>query len=470
MTAPTEPAVDPSAALDAVDRHLDEFVDRLRDLCRLRSRRQEPAGMAAAAQFVAEELRQWGGTADIVEWENSYPYVLGEIDGGPRRLLHFLHYDVEIEPTGDESAWTSPPYAAEIRQGRLFARGVADDKGALMSRIHAVAAWRLAGLTPPVTSIFLIEGKRRLDSPGLPSFVRRHADRLASDGTLWENSWSDALGRPLLKLGEKGLLYLTLSVRTLNRDLTSQNAALLPSASHRLVAALASLHHPDGRVRVPGFYTDVRPVTAQERQLLDQIEFDGEFLRRRSGVTGFVGGVDDREATSVVRTVPTLTIAGVETGDNRPDVTLGLPSQATAKVEIRLVAGQRPERILRSVEEHLREQGFADVRVEVVASNAPNATDHRDPFVALVADAARRAYGHEPVIEPYTTWVGNQAALGDRPIVGIGVSRADSGFDGPDENVRIDDYRSGIRHVVEIMAAMADGGARRPTDDEGALR
>ncbi|WP_432826160.1 M20/M25/M40 family metallo-hydrolase [Dactylosporangium sp. CA-092794] len=463
MTAP----VDTQAVLDAVDRHLDEFVARLQALCRLRSRRQDPEGMLAAVHRIADELRHWGGTADIVEWPDSYPYVLGEIGGGSRRLLHFLHYDVEIEPTGDDSAWTSPPYAAQIRDGRLYARGVADDKGALMSRIHAAAAWRAAGLTPPVTSIFLIEGKRRLDSPGLPSFARHHAGRLASDGTLWENSWCDSQGRPLLKLGEKGLLYLTLSVRTLRRELTSQNAALLPSASTRLVAALASLHAPDGRVRVPGFYESARPASPAERELLSRIEFDGEFLRRRSGVTAFAGELDDREAAVAVRTVPTLTIGGIEAGDNRPDVTLGLPAVATAKVEARLVAGQRPDHVLRAIEDHLRAEGFPDVEVAVVASNAPYHTDHRDPFVALVADAARRAYGRDPVIEPFTTWVGNQAALGDRPIVGIGVSRADSGFDGPDEHVRIDDYRLGIRHVVEIMAAMADAGAGR-TDQQGA--
>ena len=119
--------------------------------------------------------------------------------------------------------------------------------------------------------------------------------------------------------------------------------------------------------------------------------------------------------------------------------------------------GQDPRRVLDSVRKHLADSGFSDVDIEVMATSRPNLTDHRDPFVTLVADAARRVYGTEPVVEPYTQWIGNQGVLAGRPIVGVGVSRADSGVDGPNEQIRLDDYRDGIRHVIEVMAAM--GGA-----------
>ena len=139
----------------------------------------------------------------------------------------------------------------------------------------------------------------------------------------------------------------------------------------------------------------------------------------------------------------------------RDDVTLGIPSTASAKLEIRLVPGQDPDQVLAAIRTHLAATGFGDLDIEVMATSRPNVTDHRDPFVALVADAARRVYGTEPVIEPYTQWIGNQGVIAGRPIVGVGVSRADSGVDGPNENIRLDDYRAGIKHVVEVMAAMA---------------
>jgi acetylornithine deacetylase/succinyl-diaminopimelate desuccinylase-like protein len=446
---------DTRAAFEAVDANFDAFVAELQQLCRIRSRRQEPEQMAAAAQFIKGSVERWGGAAEVIAWEHSHPYVLGEVAGGDKALLHFLHYDVEVEPSGDDADWISPPYAAEIHDGRLYARGVADDKGALMSRIHAAAAWRLAGQPPPVTSRYIFEGKQWLHSPGLGSFVRAHADRLASDGTLWENSWLDNDGRPLLKLGEKGILYLRLTVRTLSRELTSQNTALLPAATTRLASALAQLQGPDGAVTVPGFADGARQPTPEERRLLEEVAFDGEFLRRRAGVDEFLGGLDDRQAALAIRTRPTLTVTGFSGGDMRDDVTLGLPATAQAKLEIRLVPGQDPEHVLAALRKHLADTGFGDVQVEVMATSRPNITDHRDPFVGLVADAARRVYGVEPVIEPYTQWIGNQGVLADRPIVGIGVSRADSGIDGANEHIRLEDYRAGIKHVIEVMAALA---------------
>jgi acetylornithine deacetylase/succinyl-diaminopimelate desuccinylase-like protein len=215
---------------------------------------------------------------------------------------------------------------------------------------------------------------------------------------------------------------------------------------------------PDGDVLVPGFADGVRPPTEQERALLREVPFPGDFLKQRAGVARFTGDLDDVAAGEAVRVKPTLTITGIEGGDLRDDVTLGIPATATAKVEIRLVAGQDPEDALAKLTAHLKASGFDDVEVHEMARSRPNMTDANDPWVALVADAARRTYGTEPVVEPYTIWIGNQGVLAGTPIVGVGVSRADAGIDGPNEYIRLDDFKAGIKHVIEVMAAMA--GAR----------
>jgi len=446
---------DVEAALAAVDEHFEEFVTELQELCRIRSRRHEPDQMVATADFIARSLERWGGSATVVPWEHSHPYVIGEVAGGAPRLLHFNHYDVEVEPTGDEDQWIVPPYAGEVVDGRLYARGVGDDKGALMSRIHAAAAWRLSGQEPPVTSRYLIEGKQWLHSPGLGSFVEAHREQLAADVALWENSWLDSDGRLLLKLSEKGVLYLRLSVATISRELTSQNTALLPSATARLVSALAALVDDDGDCRVPGFADGVEEPTPRIRELLEALPFDVDFLLDRAGVTRFRHDEDAVAAAAAIRMRPTLTITSIEGGDSSDDVTLGIPARAAAKVEIRLVAGQDPDAVLSAIEKHLVAEGFGDVTVEVMAVSRPNRTDPDDPFVDLVGRTAREVYGTEPVIEPYTQWIGNQGVLAGIPIVGVGVSRADSGIDGPNENIRLDDYRDGIRHVIAVMAELA---------------
>jgi acetylornithine deacetylase/succinyl-diaminopimelate desuccinylase-like protein len=447
--------IDREAAFAAVDQHFDEFVAELQELCRFRSRRHEPEQMALTADFIAESVRRWGGTSDVVPWDDSHPYVIAEVAGGPRRLLHFTHYDVEVEPTGDDAEWIVPPYAGEVVDGRLYARGVADDKGVIMSRIHAAAAWALSGQVPPVTSKFIFEGKQWLHSPGLGSFVEAHRERLESDAALWENSWLDNEGRLLLKLSEKGVLYLRLSVRTIARELTSQNTALLPAATARLVGALSTLLDQDGDCVVPGFYDGAETPDADEQALLAALPFDSEYLLTRAGVDGFRHGEDSVAAASAIRTKPTLTISGLEGGDRRDDVTLGIPDHAWAKLEIRLVAGQDPQAVLEALARHLQTVGYGDVTIDVMAMSRPNRTSFTDPFVTLVGDAARDVYGTEPVLEPWTQWIGNQGVLAGLPIVGVGVSRADSGIDGPNENIRLDDYRNGIKHVIAVMAAMA---------------
>lgn len=441
------------AALAAADEHLDDFVEELQALCRIPSRRWQPEAMEQAATFVAASIRRHGGMADCVPWPESFPYVLGEISGGPARLLHFNHYDVEIEPVGDDDELAYPPFAAEIHDGKLYARGSADDKGALMSRIHAAAAYRLAGVPLPVTVRFIAEGKRWLHSPGLPSFAREHADRLAADGILWENSWIDEDGRPLLKLGEKGLLYIMLHCRRMARAGSSQNAAVLPNAAAELVAALATLHGPDGAWTVPGYETDVRELDDLERRLLQEVPFEVDPLLERMGLAQLTGAATAEEAAYAVRARPTVTLTGFDGGDTRHDVTLNLPATATAKLEIRLVPDQTPERVLDLLRAHLDRAGHGGVDIDVLAATHPHRTPPTDPFVQLVAEAAERTYGRPPVVEPATPLVGNQASLAVAPIVGVGVGRAWAASD-TNQHIYLEDYRNGVHHVIRVMAAM----------------
>ena len=439
----------------ALDENLDEFIAELMELCRFRSRRWEDEQMQLTAEWLKANIESHQGTAELVPWELSHPYVLAEMGNAERRLLHFTHYDVEVEPTGDEDQWLNPPYEPAIRDGAVYARGIGDDKGAIMSRIHAVAAWIKAGYEPPVTAVFMIEGKKALHSPGMGSFAKAHAHQLRSHGTLWENSWVDGAGRPLLKLGEKGILIVQLRCTTLNREVTSQNAALLNAATTRLVKALATLQDEAGDPAIEGFFDGVRPITEAERELLNELTFAGDFLRERTGVTEFRHGIDDKGAVEATRIIPTLVISGIEGGNNSYDVTLGVPGEATAKLEFRLVNGQDPVTMLGHLRAHLDAPGYSDIEIDVIGQSSPNGTDFDNPFVELCAETAERVYKTKPVIEPYTTWIGNQGSVGPRPVVGIGVSRVESSIDGPNENITIEDYRNGTAHVIEIMAAMA---------------
>lgn len=446
-----------TAVWAAIDDSFERYLVELEDFCRLRSRREEHDAMLATKEWVRRRLDVLGATVREVPSERAYPYLLGSVGAGPRSLLNFNHYDVEVEPPGPDEAWTTPPFEPARRNGRMYARGIADDKAALLSRVHVVDAFAAAGIELPVEVRFLFEGKRTLGAPAIGEIIDANQEFVRADGALWENSWSDFEGRPLLKLGEKGILYLELRSQLLDRALSSQSAVLLPQAAARLAAAAAALtEHVDGR-HIPGFSEAARPWSEADAAALAALPFDPDYLVERAGeaVRERLAAVES--PALAVRTVPTIVLSWIHAGPPEGSVALGVPATAGAGIEIRLVPGQTTAGVRASVEAFLAERGFADdVTIEVRRAGEPEATDSTGWFAQLVAAAAARAYATEPVLEASTVWIGTRAlvaALGV-PIVGVGIARPDASVDGPDEHIIIEDYRLALRHLAAIVIAM----------------
>lgn len=446
------------AVWDAIDASFDGYLDELEELCRFRSRREEPDGMLATKEWIERRLRALGASIEVVESACAYPYLLARVGTGERSLLNFNHYDVEVEPPGPDEAWTTPPYEPARRDGRMFARGIADDKAALLSRIHVVDAFVKAGVELPVEVRFLIEGKRTLGAPALAEVVDCFPDFVRADGALWENSWSDFDGRPLLKLGEKGILYLELRCRALDRDLSSQNAILLPQAAARVTAAVAALtRSTDGR-HVPGFLESVTPWGEIDAATLAAMPFDREYLIGRAGesLRESLTAVDAPAYT--VRTSPTIVLSWIHAGPPAGSVALGVPAECSAGIEVRLVPGQTTDGVLAAFRSFLAGEGLdTGLEIEVRRAGEPESTDSSGWFAGVVATAAELAHGVPPVLEATTVWIGTRAlvAAAGVPVVGVGIARPDSGVDGPDENILIEDYRLALRHLAAIIVGMA---------------
>ena len=456
-TPPSEGAV--AALLDAADGLAEAWLADLVDLCRLRSRREEPDGMLATADWVTSRLERLGATVERVELDGAYPYVLGDLaadrDDAPV-LLNFNHYDVEVEPPGPDEAWTTPPFEPTVRDGRLYARGVADDKAALLSRIHAAELLAATGHGRPVHVRFLFEGKRTLGRPVLGDLVAARPAWVECDGALWENSWTDLGGAPVLKFGEKGLLLLSLRLRRLERDLSSQNAVLLPQAAAELAAAVAALTETVDGSHIPGLVDAVRPWSADELEGASRLTFDREFVIGRAGgaAAARIGSVEDPPLA--IRSRPTIVLTAFHAGPPPGSAALGLPAEASATLELRLVADQTTEGALRAVRDLLDARGHGDVEIEVLRRGEPEQTATSTAFGRLVIDTARSVYAAEPVAEPCSIWIGTRALVAARgtPVVGVGIGRPDASIDGPDEHIRLADYRLGVAHVAAVMLGM----------------
>jgi acetylornithine deacetylase/succinyl-diaminopimelate desuccinylase-like protein len=446
--------------LDAhIDAHLDHYIEQLSRLCAQPSVSAQNFGIDECAALVAAMLGEEGFLAEIMP-SDGYPVVYGEAAGETdKTLLLYLHYDVQ--PPEPLDLWESPPFELTRRGDRLYARGVSDDKGHIITRLAALAAVRdvMGGL--PCRIKWVVEGEEEIGSPSMEAFVARHRDKLAADACIWEFGGVDFEGNPTLTLGMRGIFYVELSVRTAAKDAHSGlGGSLFANAAWRLTWALGSLKDAAEHIRIPGFYEDVRPASARDLALLARLPDQFDAVKTAYQLNGFLRGETDPERLKHMAVFePTCTICGLTAGYQGPGSKTVQPAEARAKVDFRLVPDQDPHDIAAKLRAHLDGEGFADVAVKVLGAEHPAKVDPDDPFVRLTAKTAASIYGREPVIEPI---IGGSGPL--YPFVqelGVPVVSAGIGYPGgqahaPNEHIVLSHLRNGIRHTARIIAGFAD--------------
>jgi len=450
-----------------IDSHREAAIASLQRFCRQPSISAQNRGMQDMAELVADSLRDLGAETSLVPTQG-FPVVVGRLAGEcTTRLAIYDHYDVQ--PPDPLEAWSVPPFEAALRDGRLYARGVADNKGNLVARLWAVRAWREVHGTLPCGVTFLVEGEEEIGSPSLGAFARTHQDLLQADGCLWEAGARNAQGTITITAGLKGILYVELRVQTLAYDLHSSYAPLAPSAAWRLVEALGSLHEPSGSVRIPGFYDAVRSPTEAERRLMARYPIETPVLRQNWHSDQLLGPGDDPAVlTEHLLYAPTCNICGLWSGYQGPGGKTVLPATAGAKLDFRLVPDQDPQTILTQLERYLSEQGFGDVEVHTLeAPSRPAQSSLETPLVAALVRAAHFVYGIEPHVLPRRPGSGPMEELCQRyglPVVnGAGVGYDGSRVHGPDEHIRLEDFVLNIKLIAVLLAEFAaqDAGSTR---------
>lgn len=445
------------ADLTAVDRWLETNLDQsLEELGRLVAQPSVVAqklGIEPCADLVASMLRARGFTTDVLPTGGS-PVVVAERGGrSDRTLVIYNHYDVQ--PPEPLELWTSPPFEATRRDGKLYGRGISDDKGHLVARLHAIDALLASGGELPCRIKFVVEGEEEVGSVHMPGFLAREKDRLRGDACLWEFGYVDPDERPLLHAGLRGICYVELRVRTAAHDAHSGiGGSIFPNAAWRLTWALASLKGPDERIRIPGHYDKVRAPSARDRELMAKTkDRTGEF-RELYGVQRFIRGLEGEDLKIAEVFEPTCTICGITAGYQGPGSKTVLPAYASAKVDFRLVPDMMPEDVFRSLRAHLDAQGFEDVETVLLGGTGPGRTDPDHPFLALVSRTAEPVYGVTSQIVPMIGGSGpthSFISILGLPIATAGMGYADTRAHAPDENIRIDHYLKHAKHVVRIL-------------------
>jgi acetylornithine deacetylase/succinyl-diaminopimelate desuccinylase-like protein len=441
-----------------IEEHLAESLEDLRRLTAIPSVSSKHEGIAEAAEFVRNLLAGAGFAAKILP-TSGHPVVYGDSDSdvsgnngeSGKTMLLYNHYDVQ--PAEPLDLWESPPFELTERDGRVYARGVSDDKGQLISRLAAIRAVRAVTGGLPERVKFLVEGEEEISSPSLEPFIEENRELLASDACVWEFGGVDPEGRPEVVLGLRGILYVEYRVRTLSRDAHSGNAHNFPNAAWRLVRALNTIQGHDGRILIPGFYDDVRGPTDTDLQLLAAAPSSEEFNREHFGVKEFINGHTGMDYKTAVYE-PTANIAGIGAGWQGQGSKTVIPAYAMAKMDFRLVPDQNPDDLFAKLRKHLDEQGFGDVEVVKLGGERAAVTPGDDPFVQLTARLASEVYGKPAVIDPLIGGTGPVypfRAFLHTPIVTLGPGDPLSNAHSPNESMSIEHFLLGTKHMARLL-------------------
>ncbi len=436
-----------------IDGRREDILSQLLDFLRIPSVSTDPehgADIRATAGWVADRLREAGPLAVELLETGGHPVVYAEWLGVPGRptVLVYGHYDVQpADPLGE---WRSPPFSPEIRDERIYARGVSDDKGPMFIPIKTAEAFFATGGRLPINVKFLLEGEEEIGSPHLAEFVARHAGKLnadyalSADGAMWRPT------EPSLTIGSRGLVALDLEVRGPRTDLHSgRHGGAIQNPLHALAALVAGLHRHDGTVAVDGFYEGVEEPSDADRRGMAALGFDEAGYREAVGVPDLYGesGYSTLERQWYR---PTLEVNGLYGGYQGSGSKTVVPSVAHAKITCRLVPGQVPGEVLRRVIDHLETHTPPGVTVQVTphAGGAPAyRIDAAHPALRIAQQVLRRRYGQEPAV----VLMGGTLPISDifRRVLGIDTiyfsfSTADEDFHAPNEFFRLSRLWDGI--------------------------
>jgi acetylornithine deacetylase/succinyl-diaminopimelate desuccinylase-like protein len=424
---------------------------------------EHKADVRRNADWLAERMQRLGMKTSITDMPGGrHPVLQGDLVADPSlpTLTVYGHYDVQ--PPDPVEGWLSPPFEPTVRDGKVYARGSSDNKGNHMAALKAVEFWKAAG-GPPVNVRFLIEGEEEITLHSLGDYLRQNAPRLQTDWVLlWDGGFTDE-DEPALATGLRGILYVELHAAGAGIDLHSGGfGGVAANPLNTLAHVLSALKGRDGRITIPGFYDDVRRPSAEE---LKQWEKGPEYEQAMKELSHSQTLEGEADYSLVERqwTRPTLDVHGIWGGFMGEGVKTVIPAAGRAKLSMRLVPDQDPDKIQPELERYVNQLSTPGVRIQVTRLGATRpvllGADHP------AAQAAMKAYeesfgkkaqlvrsgGSVPVAIDFVE------ALG-APLVVSGLPQPDAAAHSPNESYDLDHYHRGIEMLIRFLAGLP--GAR----------
>jgi cysteinylglycine-S-conjugate dipeptidase len=468
--------------LHALEADFERTVADLVDLARIPSVSAagfDPAQVVRSAERVAALLQDAGlAGVELLRVGDAHPSVYGEwLGAGPAAptVLIYAHHDVQ--PPGRAAYWRTPPFEPTVREdGRLYGRGVVDDKAGLLLHLAALRAWRAAHGVLPVNVKLLVEGEEEIGSLHLADLLRAHRERLLADVIVLSDTANLATGLPSYTVSLRGLVVVEVCVRALDHPLHSGMwGGPLPDAATALCTILGRLTDARGAIAVPGLADDAPELAAAERAALAALPFDETEFRRDAGLLAGVplSGEPGRGVYEQIWRRPALAVTALEAMPLK-EAANQLIAEAHAKVGLRLAPGQDAERATRRLIDALEADPPRGVRVETkLESASPGwSTEPVGPAFDAMRRALRAGFDREPVAVGCggsIPFVGPFAEeLGGAPALLLGLEDPPCNAHGENESLDLGDFRKAARASAHLLAELRT--ALRPRDPRGERR
>jgi len=413
-----------------------------------------------AARWVAEKLRAAGFEKIEIVPTKLHPLVYGESLQAPGKptVLFYGHYDVQ--PAEPLELWTTPAFEPAVRNGNLFGRGTADDKGQVHIHLKALEALKKVDGKLPVNVKVIIEGEEEVGSVSLWDFVQKNRERLKADALVVSDSSMLSRGIPSITYGLRGLNYYQLELTGPAQDLHSGSfGGAVPNPLTILAETLAKLHDKNFRVAVPGFYDQVAKISREERKAIEALPWREKEFRRTVGAPGLCG----EKGFSIIEQIwtrPTLEVNGIWGGYTGEGAKTVIPSKAYAKVSTRLVPNQDPAKIAKLVERHVRKllPKTVSLKFEVLSTGKPWLASYSHPVFQKAIHALEQGFGRKAVFIreggsiPFVSQMDDTFNI---PCVLIGFGLPDENAHAPDEHIALENYFGGIKSIAIFYEQLA---------------
>jgi acetylornithine deacetylase/succinyl-diaminopimelate desuccinylase-like protein len=424
----------------------------------------------SAASFVAESLKSVGlENVKLIQPESvaslaggRHPLVYADWLHAPGKptILCYGHYDVQ--PPDPLHEWTSPPFEPTVRGGDLYARGASDDKGQMFTHIKAVEALSAAHGKPTLNLRFLIEGEEEVGGETIAAYIAENKEHLRADAALVSDTAMYAAGTPTICTGLRGMLYMEWEAHSSDRDLHSgMYGGVAPSAIFGLIELLARCKNDEGTITIPGIYDDVCDPAPLEKESWSRLPFDETNYRVAEIGSSRLTGEQGYSVFERTWVRPTFEVHGIRGGFTGPGGKTVIPAQAVAKVSMRLVPNQEPEKALKVVRQFVADNSPEGVEVEVrELYAAPAAVVNPDHFaITKAAQALEEVFGNETV---YVRCGGSVPVVGDIathlgiPSVMMGFGLPDDRLHSPNEKFHLDNYYKAIHAVARFFELLGE--------------